>query len=162
MRRLNMYKTRAVRDKKGKVIHEVSQLTMSSRLEESCKARLQAKWLVSKHEQYNMPFALLQEFQSKELPNSRIQPDRRWFGNTRVVGQKQLDQFRQEMSTKVSLGLHAWHLHTYFLNACSHASETAYYQDMLSTTACTCLVNQPPHALAFEPVKQAALCFICW
>ena len=43
----------------------------------------------------------LQDFQSKELPNSRIQPDRRWFGNTRVVGQKQLEQFRSEMSTKV-------------------------------------------------------------
>ncbi len=26
VRRLNMYKTRAVRDKKGKVIHEVSRL----------------------------------------------------------------------------------------------------------------------------------------
>lgn len=63
VRRLNMYKTRAVRDKKGKIIHE--------------------------------------EYQSKELPNSRIQPDRRWFGNTRVVGQKQLEQFREEMSTKV-------------------------------------------------------------
>ena len=45
--------------------------------------------------------AIIQEFQSKELPNSRIQPDRRWFGNTRVVGQKQLEQFREEMSTKV-------------------------------------------------------------
>eukprot|EP01084_Bolivina_argentea_P244017 408899_1 len=31
---------------------------------------------------------------------ARVQPDRRWFGNTRVVGQKQLDRFRQEMSTK--------------------------------------------------------------
>ncbi|KAK9809113.1 hypothetical protein WJX72_009508 [[Myrmecia] bisecta] len=64
VRRLNMYKKKAVRDKKGKVIHE--------------------------------------EFQSKELPNSRIQPDRRWFGNTRVIGQKQLEQFRDEMSTKVN------------------------------------------------------------
>ena len=33
-----------------------------------------------------------QEFQSKELPNTRIQPDRRWFGNTRVIGQSQLEQ----------------------------------------------------------------------
>lgn len=45
---------------------------------------------------------LLQEYQSKELPSTRIQPDRRWFGNTRVIGQKQLDQFRTEMSTKVN------------------------------------------------------------
>ena len=44
----------------------------------------------------------LQDLQSKDLPNTRIQPDRRWFGNTRVIGQKQLDQFREEMSAKVS------------------------------------------------------------
>ena len=43
----------------------------------------------------------LQEYQSKELPNSRIQPDRRWFGNTRVIAQKQLEQFREEMTAKV-------------------------------------------------------------
>ncbi len=43
-----------------------------------------------------------QDLQSKDLPNTRIQPDRRWFGNTRVIGQKQLDQFREEMSAKVS------------------------------------------------------------
>uniref|UniRef100_A0A7S3R4D1 Nuclear/nucleolar GTPase 2 n=2 Tax=Dunaliella tertiolecta TaxID=3047 RepID=A0A7S3R4D1_DUNTE len=43
-----------------------------------------------------------QELQSKDLPSTRIQPDRRWFGNTRVVGQKQLEQFRTEMATKVN------------------------------------------------------------
>lgn len=43
-----------------------------------------------------------QEYQSKELPTTRIQPDRRWFGNTRVVGQKQLDSFREEMSSKIN------------------------------------------------------------
>lgn len=32
----------------------------------------------------------------------RIQPDRRWFGNTRVVDPKDLDRFRQEMTEKVS------------------------------------------------------------
>mmetsp|Transcript_11429 Transcript_11429/g.17210 ORF Transcript_11429/g.17210 Transcript_11429/m.17210 type:complete len:620 (-) Transcript_11429:74-1933(-) len=30
----------------------------------------------------------------------RIAPDRRWFGNTRVVGAKELDQFREEMAEK--------------------------------------------------------------
>jgi len=45
--------------------------------------------------------ASVQEYQSKDLPNSRIQPDRRWFGNTRVIGQKQLEQFREEMTAKV-------------------------------------------------------------
>lgn len=43
-----------------------------------------------------------QDFQSKELPSTRIQPDRRWFGNTRVVGQKQLDAFREEMTSKMN------------------------------------------------------------
>mmetsp|Transcript_8354 Transcript_8354/g.15762 ORF Transcript_8354/g.15762 Transcript_8354/m.15762 type:complete len:625 (+) Transcript_8354:113-1987(+) len=32
----------------------------------------------------------------------RIQPDRRWFGNTRVVGQSELDNFREEMTSKVA------------------------------------------------------------
>ncbi|GLC34322.1 Nuclear/nucleolar GTPase 2 [Pleodorina starrii] len=64
VRRLKMYKQRAVRDKKGRLLY--------------------------------------QELQSKELPSTRIQPDRRWFGNTRVIGQKQLEQFRTEMSSKVN------------------------------------------------------------
>lgn len=42
------------------------------------------------------------DFQSKDLPSTRIQPDRRWFGNTRVIGQKQLESFREEMATKVN------------------------------------------------------------
>ncbi|KXZ54741.1 hypothetical protein GPECTOR_4g810 [Gonium pectorale] len=45
---------------------------------------------------------LYQELQSKDLPTTRIQPDRRWFGNTRVIGQKQLEQFRTEMASKVN------------------------------------------------------------
>lgn len=53
--------------------------------------------------------ATQQELQSKELPTTRIQPDRRWFGNTRVVGQKQLEQFREEMSSKVSSASFGWH-----------------------------------------------------
>ncbi|XP_010535110.1 PREDICTED: nuclear/nucleolar GTPase 2-like [Tarenaya hassleriana] len=42
------------------------------------------------------------EFQSKELPSTRIQPDRRWFGNTRVVNQKELEFFREELQTRMS------------------------------------------------------------
>ncbi|EEY65483.1 nucleolar GTP-binding protein 2 [Phytophthora infestans T30-4] len=34
--------------------------------------------------------------------SGRVQPDRRWFGNTRVVGQKELDKFRNEMSLKTA------------------------------------------------------------
>lgn len=40
--------------------------------------------------------------QSRALPQTRIQPDRRWFGNTRVVGQRELERFREEMRTKVA------------------------------------------------------------
>lgn len=37
----------------------------------------------------------------QKLPNAaRIAPDRRWFGNTRVIAQKELDAFREEMTTK--------------------------------------------------------------
>ena len=32
---------------------------------------------------------------------ARIQPDRRWFGNTRTIGQKQMEEFRTAIETKV-------------------------------------------------------------
>lgn len=35
-----------------------------------------------------------------EQTMARIAPDRRWFGNTRVIGQEALQQFRQEMGAK--------------------------------------------------------------
>ena len=35
-----------------------------------------------------------------EEPVVRVQPNRRWFGNTRVVGQAQLDKFRAEMQAR--------------------------------------------------------------
>lgn len=40
-------------------------------------------------------------FLSSEVPESaRIAPDRRWFGNTRVIDQTHLDEFREAMSLK--------------------------------------------------------------
>ncbi|KAG0448197.1 hypothetical protein HPP92_027941 [Vanilla planifolia] len=45
---------------------------------------------------------LKHELQSKDLPNSRIEPDRRWFGNTRVVNQKELEFFRKELQDRMS------------------------------------------------------------
>ncbi|XP_010062885.2 nuclear/nucleolar GTPase 2 [Eucalyptus grandis] len=45
---------------------------------------------------------LSHELQSKELPSTRIQPDRRWFGNTRVVNQKELEFFREELQSRMS------------------------------------------------------------
>ncbi|WCJ32163.1 Nucleolar GTP-binding protein 2 [Euphorbia peplus] len=47
---------------------------------------------------------LKHDLQSKELPNTRIQPDRRWFGNTRVVNQKELEFFREELQNRMSSG----------------------------------------------------------
>ena len=40
----------------------------------------------------------------KEIDAStgRIAPDRRWFGNTRVVGAAELDKFREEMKVKAA------------------------------------------------------------
>ncbi|TQD74527.1 hypothetical protein C1H46_039930 [Malus baccata] len=45
---------------------------------------------------------LRNEFQSKELPNTRIQPDRHCFENNRVSTQQELDIFREEHSRTVS------------------------------------------------------------
>jgi len=41
-------------------------------------------------------------FQSSVAGKARVQPDRRWFGNTRVIGQAELDRFREEMSKQVN------------------------------------------------------------
>ncbi|CAL9056392.1 unnamed protein product [Musa banksii] len=45
---------------------------------------------------------LKHELQSKDLPSTRIEPDRRWFGNTRVVNQKELEFFREELQNRLS------------------------------------------------------------
>lgn len=34
------------------------------------------------------------------IGSGRVAPDRRWFGNTRVIKQEELDKFREEMSTR--------------------------------------------------------------
>ncbi|KDN37249.1 NGP1NT-domain-containing protein [Tilletiaria anomala UBC 951] len=41
------------------------------------------------------------EFQSSEAKPGRVQPDRRWFGNTRVISQDALAHFRESMSSRV-------------------------------------------------------------
>ncbi|CAG8776243.1 7906_t:CDS:2, partial [Acaulospora morrowiae] len=41
-------------------------------------------------------------YQSREVITARVQPDRRWFGNTRVIGQKQLEAFRESLGAKVN------------------------------------------------------------
>ncbi|KAJ1977821.1 GTPase required for pre-60S ribosomal subunit nuclear export and maturation [Dimargaris verticillata] len=41
-------------------------------------------------------------FQSREAPIARVEPNRKWFGNTRVIGQQALETFRDEMSKRVN------------------------------------------------------------
>lgn len=42
-------------------------------------------------------------FASSTVPSgmARVQPDRRWFGNTRVIGQEEMDKFREDLNTAV-------------------------------------------------------------
>ena len=70
--RLRLYNTKAIRNKKGKVI--------------------------------GGNFMMGDRAGDREITaeTGRIAPDRRWFGNTRVVDPKQLDSFRAEMTEKVA------------------------------------------------------------
>ena len=45
---------------------------------------------------------MLRPHSTSSPATGRIAPDRRWFGNTRVVGATELDKFREEMSDKVA------------------------------------------------------------
>lgn len=42
------------------------------------------------------------EFQSKEVTPGRVQPDRRWFGNTRTISQNALEHFRMSLKEKIA------------------------------------------------------------
>ncbi|GAA5933790.1 hypothetical protein JCM1841_002125 [Sporobolomyces salmonicolor] len=42
------------------------------------------------------------EFQSKEITPGRVQPDRRWFGNTRTISQTALEHFRESLKEKIA------------------------------------------------------------
>ncbi|PWW73846.1 NGP1NT-domain-containing protein [Tuber magnatum] len=39
-------------------------------------------------------------FQSREIPSARIEPNRKWFGNTRVISQSALANFREAIAVK--------------------------------------------------------------
>ncbi|KAG5944149.1 GTPase required for pre-60S ribosomal subunit nuclear export and maturation [Claviceps sorghi] len=41
-------------------------------------------------------------YQSRDVPNARIEPNRKWFSNTRVVSQDTLKAFRDAMASKAS------------------------------------------------------------
>ncbi|KAK9448354.1 NUC091 domain-containing protein [Limtongia smithiae] len=67
-------------------------------------------------------------FQSKELPTARVEPNRRWFGNTRVIAQNTLTQFREALG----------------------ASKNNPYQVLLRQ-------NKLPMSLLEEPQQQSAV-----
>ena len=39
-------------------------------------------------------------YQSKDIPKARVEPNRKWFGNTRVISQNALDSFRQAVAER--------------------------------------------------------------
>ena len=41
-------------------------------------------------------------YQSQETPKARIEPNRKWFGNTRVISQGALDSFRQAVAERTA------------------------------------------------------------
>lgn len=41
-------------------------------------------------------------FQSREQPKARVEPNRKWFGNTRVISQDALSSFREAMAERAS------------------------------------------------------------
>jgi nuclear GTP-binding protein len=41
-------------------------------------------------------------FQSRELPKARVEPNRKWFGNTRVISQEALSSFREAVAERAS------------------------------------------------------------
>ncbi|KAL8724814.1 MAG: hypothetical protein Q9166_007739 [cf. Caloplaca sp. 2 TL-2023] len=41
-------------------------------------------------------------FQSRELPKALVEPNRKWFGNTRVISQDALSSFREAMAERAS------------------------------------------------------------
>jgi len=41
-------------------------------------------------------------YQSREIPKARVEPNRKWFGNTRVISQSALDSFRQAVAERAA------------------------------------------------------------
>lgn len=41
-------------------------------------------------------------YQSREIPKARVEPNRKWFGNTRVISQDALTAFREAMAERAS------------------------------------------------------------
>ncbi|KAK2774283.1 GTPase required for pre-60S ribosomal subunit nuclear export and maturation [Emmonsiellopsis sp. PD_33] len=41
-------------------------------------------------------------YQSRDIPNARIEPNRKWFGNTRVISQEALSSFREAVAERAA------------------------------------------------------------
>ena len=41
-------------------------------------------------------------YQSREIPKARVEPNRKWFGNTRVISQEALDSFRSAIAERAA------------------------------------------------------------
>lgn len=41
-------------------------------------------------------------FQSRDVPKARVEPNRKWFGNTRVISQEALSSFREAVAERAS------------------------------------------------------------
>ena len=41
-------------------------------------------------------------YQSRDVPKARVEPNRKWFGNTRVISQDSLDSFRQAVAERAA------------------------------------------------------------
>ena len=41
-------------------------------------------------------------YQSRDIPKARVEPNRKWFGNTRVISQNALDSFRSAVAERAS------------------------------------------------------------
>lgn len=41
-------------------------------------------------------------YQSREIPKARVEPNRKWFGNTRVISQNALESFRQAVAERAA------------------------------------------------------------
>uniref|UniRef100_M1AXE7 Nucleolar GTP-binding protein 2 n=1 Tax=Solanum tuberosum TaxID=4113 RepID=M1AXE7_SOLTU len=75
---------------KNKSCHRSSATTRRLKMY-NCRPKRDRKGKILKH-----------KYQSKQLPSTRIQPDPRWFINTRVISQEKLESFREEIQDRLS------------------------------------------------------------
>ena len=75
---------------KGENFYRDAKKVKTARMFKEGKAQRNAKGDITKAASY----------QSRDLPNARVEPHRKWFGNTRVIAQDALASFREAMAEK--------------------------------------------------------------